>query len=58
MCRFVVNEKVIKIVSLQQLRAAMQEPGTLIPHHLPGLEHHPVTLTIIVHDVQIPVSPY
>ena len=53
-----MNKEIIKVLPLQQLRATVQEPGTLIPDHLPGLEHHPVTMTTIVHDVQVPVPPH
>ena len=36
---FVVYEEVIKVLALEWVRAAVQQPGTLVPHHLPGLKH-------------------
>ena len=36
---FVVYEEVVKVLALEGVRAAVQQSGALIPHHLPGLKH-------------------
>ena len=36
---FVVDEEVVKVLPLEGVRAAVQQSGALIPHHLPGLKH-------------------
>ena len=36
---FVVDEEVVKVLAQEGVRAAVQQPGTLVPHHLPGLKH-------------------
>ena len=36
---FVMYEEVVKVLALEGVRAAVQQPGALVPHHLPGLKH-------------------
>ena len=36
---FVMYEEVVKVLAQEGVRAAVQQPGTLVPHHLPGLKH-------------------
>ena len=50
-------EEVVVVVPLQQLRSAVQQPGTLVPDHLPGLEDDLVTGPAVVQDEQRPLLP-
>ena len=43
---------------MQRLGAAVDQPGGLIPHHLPGPDDHLVVPALVVLDVEGPVLPH
>ena len=50
-----MNEEVVKVVSVQWIRSAVQKAGALVPEHLPGLEGDGVGRAGVVEDVQLPL---
>ena len=57
LCRSVVDEEIVVVISLQQLRSPVQQASTLVPDHLPRGEDHPVPEALVVHDEERPVPP-
>ena len=53
-----MDEQVVKEVPVKRLGSAVDQPGGLVPQHLPGLDGHGVVLALIVLDVQGPVLPH
>ena len=53
-----MNEQVVKVVPIQRLGSAMNQPGGLVPHHLPGPDDHSVVPALVVLDVEGPVLPH
>ena len=45
------------MISLKQLRSAVQQAGALVPDHLPWGEDHPVAEALVVQDEERPVPP-
>ena len=55
MRRFEVHEQVIKILSIERIRASMKQAGTLIPDHVPRLEENSVMVASIIQEMEVPV---
>ena len=56
--RLEVDEQVVEIVPVKRLGSAVDQPGGLVPHHLPGLDDHGVVPALVVLDVEGPVLPH
>ena len=56
--RLEMDEQVVKEFSVKRLGSAVDQPGGLVPQHLPGLDGHGVVLALVVLDVQRPVLPH
>ena len=50
-----MNEEIVKVISEQWIRPAVQQPGALVPDHLPRQEGDGVRRAGVVKDVQLPL---
>ena len=50
-----MNEEIVKVISDQCIRPAVQQPGALVPDHLPRQEGDGVRRAGVVKDVQLPL---
>ena len=50
-----MNEEIVKVISDQCIRPAVQQPGALVPDHLPRQEGDGMRRARVVKDVQLPL---
>ena len=56
--RLEMDEQVVKVFPVERLGSAVDQPGGLVPHHLPGPDDHGVVPALVVLDVEGPVLPH
>ena len=53
-----MDEQVVKVSPIERLGPTVDQPGRLVPHHLPGPDDHSVVPALVVLDVEWPVLPH